>query len=133
MEYTADRYGRAEYDKENDTYTGGPIHEVTLSRAWYGAWMSKYIDLFEDGFITLPRDASLEDDHRAIEYVDGIPMVPNIERKDLKDAELVRHGDGAIAGALMNFAAINHVGGFCFDFIPVPIRGCSLKAMTPYW
>lgn len=131
MEYTADRYGRAEYDKENDTYTGGPIHEVTLSRAWYGAWMSKYIDLFEDGFITLPRDASLEDDHRAIEYVDGIPMVPNIERKDLKDAELVRHGDGAIAGALMNFAAINHVGGFCFDFIPVPIRGLFSQGDDP--
>src|SRR5690606_18070805 len=75
---------------------------------WYGEWMGKYVDLFEDGFITLPRDVSLEDDHRAVEYVDGIPMVPRLERKDLKDADLVRHGDGAIAGALMQFAALNH-------------------------
>jgi phage FluMu gp28-like protein len=109
MEYTGDRYGRAELDDETGRYKGGPVHEVTLSRAWYGEWMSKYIALFEDGYITLPRDASLEDDHRAVEYVDGIPMVPKLERADLKDADLVRHGDGAIAGALMQFAALNHV------------------------
>lgn len=107
MEYTGDRYGRAELNEDTGTYYGGPVHEVVLSRAWYGQWMSKYIGLFEDGFIALPRDASLEDDHRAVEYIDGIPMVPKIERKDLKDADLVRHGDGAIAGALMNFAATN--------------------------
>lgn len=117
MEYTADRYGRAEWDKETSRWTGGPVHEVTLSRPWYGEWMGKYISLFEDGFITLPRDASLEDDHRAVEFIDGIPMVPRIERKDLKDAELVRHGDGAIAGALMNFAALNHVGDWISEFM----------------
>ncbi|MDI5994419.1 hypothetical protein DP090_015475 [Pseudomonas sp. MDMC216] len=116
MEYTGDRYGRAEWDEKRNTWTGGPVHEITLSRPWYGEWMGKYISLFEDGFITLPRDASLEDDHRAVEFIDGIPMVPRIERKDLKDAELVRHGDGAIAGALMNFAALNHVGDWLSEF-----------------
>lgn len=120
MEYTGDRYGRAEWDKEQGRWTGGPVHEVNLSRPWYGEWMGKYISLFEDGFITLPRDASLEDDHRAVEFIDGIPMVPKIERKDLKDAELVRHGDGAIAGALMNFAALNHVGDWVAEFMSVP-------------
>lgn len=117
MEYTADRYGPAEWDEETKRWSGGPIHEITLSRPWYGEWMSKYISLFEDGFISLPRDASLEDDHRAVEFIDGIPMVPKIERKDLKDAELVRHGDGAIAGALMNFAALNHVGDWLSEFM----------------
>lgn len=102
MEYTGDKYGRADKDGK-----GGRVHEITLSRAWYGEWMAKYIDLFEDGYITLPRDISLEDDHRAVEYVDGIPMVPRLERKDLKDSDLVRHGDGAIAGALMNYAALH--------------------------
>ncbi|SNT07451.1 hypothetical protein [Pseudomonas segetis] len=116
MEYTGDRYGRAEWDEAKGRWMGGPVHEVTLSRPWYGEWMGKYISLFEDGFITLPRDASLEDDHRAVEFIDGIPMVPRIERKDLKDAELVRHGDGAIAGALMNFAALNHVGDWVSEF-----------------
>lgn len=109
MEYTGDRYGRAVLNEVTGAWEGGPVHEVTLSQKWYAEWMAKYAGLFEDGFITIPRDASLEDDHRAVEWVDGIPMVPRIERKDLKDADLIRHGDGAIAGALMNFAATNHV------------------------
>lgn len=116
MEYTGDRYGRAELDTETGRYIGGPIHEVTLSRPWYGEWMPKYIALFEDGFLSLPRDAPLEDDHRAVEYVDGIPMVPRLERKDLQDPELVRHGDGAIAGVLMQFAALNHVTSVPIEF-----------------
>lgn len=116
MEYTGDRYGRAELDEETGRYKGGPVHEVTLSRRWYGEWMSKYISLFEDGFITLPRDASLEDDHRAVEYVDGIPMVPKLERADLKDSDLIRHGDSAIAGALMHFAALNWVAQVPIEF-----------------
>lgn len=115
MEYTGDRYGRAELD-ETGRCKGGPVHEVSLSRKWYGEWMSKYISLFEDGFIALPRDASLEDDHRAVEYVDGIPMVPKLERADLKDADLVRHGDSAIAGALMHFAALNFVAAAPIDY-----------------
>lgn len=123
MEYTADRYGRASLDKETGTYSGGPVHEVTLSRAWYSLWMGKYISLFEDGFITLPRDASLEDDHRAVEYIDGVPMVPKIERKDLKDPDLVRHGDGAVAGALMEFAALNPVGQWESGWTPAPKGG----------
>lgn len=123
MEYTGDRYGRAELDKEAGRYKGGPIHEVTLSRPWYGEWMPKYISLFEDGFISLPRDASLEDDHRAVEYIDGIPMVPKLERKDLQDAELVRHGDGAIAGALTQFAALNHVTRVPIEFQSTGARG----------
>lgn len=116
MEYTADKFGRAELDEETGRYRGGPVHEVTLSRAWYGEWMGKYIALFEDGFITLPRDASLEDDHRAVEFVDGIPMVPKLERRDLKDADLIRHGDSAIAGALMQFAALNPTNAETFDY-----------------
>jgi phage FluMu gp28-like protein len=105
MERTGDHYGRA----DPATGKGGRVHEVVLSRAWYGEWMTQYIDLFEDGFIRLPRDASLEDDHRAVEYVDGVPMVPKLERRDLHDPELVRHGDGAIAGCLMHFASLQAV------------------------
>lgn len=123
MEYTGDRYGRAELDEETERYRGGPVHEVTLSRAWYGEWMSKYIDLFQDGFITQPRDASLEDDHRAVEFVDGIPMVPRLERKDLADPDLIRHGDGAIAGALMQFAALNPSGFGVIEYHRVQPNG----------
>ena len=129
MEYTGDKFGRAVFDEKTGSYTGGPVHEVTLSRSWYGEWMGKYISLFEDGFITMPRDASLEDDHRAVEYIDGIPMVPKLERKDLKDADLVRHGDGAVAGALMQFAALNPVDEWLAEYMEVPRRDAQVDEM----
>ncbi len=94
-EYTADKFGITR------------IHQVDLSRKWYGEWMPKFTEAFQDATIELPRDKSLEDDLRSIEEIDGIQMVPRIERKDLKDPELYRHGDGAIAGALMWFASLN--------------------------
>lgn len=117
------------FDEKTGNYIGGPVHEVTLSRAWYGEWMGKYISLFEDGFIAMPRDASLEDDHRAVEFIDGIPMVPKLERKDLKDADLVRHGDGAVAGALMNFAALNPVNEWLAEYMEVPRRDAQVDEM----
>lgn len=94
-EYTADRYGRPR------------IAEISLSRKWYGIWMPKFTGLFEDSMIDLPRDENTAQDLRTIETIDGIPMVAALEKKDLKDAELVRHGDTAIAACLANYAALN--------------------------
>ncbi len=96
-EYTADEFGH------------DVIHQIDLSRKWYSAWMPKMIGRFEDGTYDLPRDASLEQDLRAVEELDGIPMIAKIERRDLKDPDLVRHGDFAIGLALAEYAALNKV------------------------
>lgn len=98
-EDTADEFGR------------NRIHQVKLSRAWYGAWMPKFVQLFEDGTITLPRDDSLQQDIRAIETIDGIPMVTKARSQDLKDPELYRHGDFAGAASLANFATLEVASG----------------------
>ena len=97
-EYTGDRFGRH-------------VHQIDLSRKWYGAWMPKMIERFEDGTYDIPRDASLEADLRAVETIDGIPMVPKVQRKDLKDPDLYRHGDFAISLVLAEYAALNQVTG----------------------
>lgn len=94
-EYTADEFG---YDL---------VHQIKINRNWYGQWMPKYIQAFEDGALTLPRDANLEADHRAIEEHDGIPMVSKARSQDLKDPDLFRHGDGASSGCLMWHASLN--------------------------
>ncbi len=107
-EYTADEFGKHR------------IHQVTLSRKWYSEWMTFYVDAFEDGTIDLPKDANTAQDHRAVELIDGIPMVPKLERKDLKEPELVRHGDSAIAGSLMWFASLNLAAPI--DYIEVPTK-----------
>jgi phage FluMu gp28-like protein len=87
------------------------IHQVKLSRAWYGAWMPRFVGLFEDGTISLPKDDSLHQDIRAIETVDGIPMIVKARQQDLKDPELYRHGDFAGAGALATFATLEAASG----------------------
>ncbi|MDO9631598.1 MAG: hypothetical protein Q7I92_06855, partial [Humidesulfovibrio sp.] len=96
-EYTADKFGA---DK---------IHQVVLSQPWYRDWMPKFVGAFEDGMIDLPRDADIESDLRALEESDGIIKVPDVRIKDQKDAELMRHGDSAIALALGWFASLNKV------------------------
>lgn len=94
-EYTADEFGR------------DLVHEIKISRAWYGQYMPKYIQAFEDGVITLPKDSNLEEDHRAIEEYDGIPMVNKARTQDLKEPDLCRHGDGASSGCLMWHASLH--------------------------
>ncbi|EMO5817507.1 hypothetical protein SBK02_005978, partial [Raoultella planticola] len=102
-EYTADRYGRPR------------IAEISLNRKWYGFWMPKFTGLFEDSMIILPRDENTAQDLRAVENIDGVPMVASLEKKDLKDPELVRHGDTAIAGCLANYAALNLATEIAFE------------------
>lgn len=97
-EDTADEFGR------------NRIHQVKFSRTWYGAWMPKFVQLFEDGMIDMPRDDNYEQDVRAIELVDGIPMIVKARTQDMKEPDLYRHGDFASAAALANYAALEVPG-----------------------
>lgn len=94
-----------------DEFGHDRIHQVKLSRSWYGAWMPKFVGLFEDGTITIPKDDNLQQDIRGIETVDGIPMITKTRAKDLKDPDLHRHGDFAGAGVLANFATLESPSG----------------------
>lgn len=105
-EYTADKFGWEH------------THQVVLNRPWYGLWMPKLVDTFEGDMMDLPRDNNLENDVRAIEDVDGIPMVPAVRTKDLKDPELYRHGDFAISLALANFASLNRCAEIAYTSAP---------------
>lgn len=115
-EYTADRYGHE------------VIHQVNLSRSWYGIWMPKMIQWFEDGVIDLPRDANIEQDLRAVVDIDGIKMVPNVTQKDLKEPELYRHGDSAVTLCLGCFARYNMKMPLPIDFQTTG-RRASLNAL----
>lgn len=111
-EYTADKFGHDH------------VHQIKLNRAWYGTWMPKLIQGFEDGMIDLPRDVNVSADLRSIEDVEGIPMVVKLRRKDLKDPELVRHGDSAVMLALLWFASLN---------LSAPIDYTSVPRQTARW
>lgn len=102
-EYTADQFGHE------------MIHQVVLSLAWYGEFMPKLIQRFEDDDYDLPRDDNLESDLRSVEDNNGIPQVARANRRDLSEPELFRHGDFAISLVMGEFAALNMVTPF--DFI----------------
>ena len=96
-EYTADEFGH------------DMIHQVILSRGWYAEFMPKMVKNFEDDQYDLPRDVNIDEDLRAVEDVDGIPRVPEVNTRDLKEPELYRHGDFAVSLVLGEFAAVNLV------------------------
>lgn len=105
-EVAAQKYG-AEY-----------IHRVMLTVEWYRDNMPRYKAAFEDGEITLAKDAGVLDDHRAVKVERGVPKVPDTgHSKDAKDGGK-RHGDTAIAGALAWFASRNAASPFEFTSAP---------------
>lgn len=92
-EYTADRYGH------------NMIHQVTLSNSWYLENMGSFEDAWRDRSLDVPSDKDVLNDVRALERIDGIIKLPKYKETDTKDSKLKRHGDSAIALALMWFAS----------------------------
>lgn len=93
-EYTADEFGASR------------IAQINLNRSWYGTWMPKLVQAFEDGVILLPADDNIRQDLHSVEEIDGIPMVSPVRKEDLKEPELYRHGDTAIALVLAWYASV---------------------------
>lgn len=90
-EETADQYGHER------------IHQVMLSDKWYGENLPQFKAAFEDAMIEVPRDADTKDDLRAVQVIGGVPKIPKTTGQGKKGER--RHGDAAIALALMWFAS----------------------------
>lgn len=103
-EYTGDEFGSR-------------VRQVKLSQPWYGLWMPKLVQGFEDRQVDIPRDATLADDLRVVENVNGVPQVVK-EARDIKDPDLYRHGDFAVALCLAWFATLNLVAEFDWEAAP---------------
>ncbi len=96
-------------------YGAGSIHQVMLSQEWYRSNMPKFKAAFEDQEITIPKDADVLDDLRAIQLDKGVPKVPDTKNTG-KDGKQ-RHGDAAIALCLAWFASLNAGGVIEFESI----------------
>lgn len=84
-------------------YGSTRIHQVMLSTAWYRDNMPRFRAAFQDGDFILPKDADLLDDLRQIKMEKGIAKVPDTAKTTGADGKQ-RHGDGAIALALAEYA-----------------------------
>jgi phage FluMu gp28-like protein len=101
-------------------YGAWRIQQVMLTTEWYRDNMPRYKAAFEDGAITLPRDADILDDHRAIKMEKGIARLPEGYRGKGRDGGQ-RHGDAAIAGAMAWYAATQ------IDAGPIEFKGTGVE------
>lgn len=115
MDATGNGFTLAEYCADEFGYD--VIIMVKFSDAWYRENMEPFVQAFEDKTISLPRDADVKNDIRALERIDGVVKLPKLRQADTKDSSLKRHGDAAIALILGWFASLSDIESF--GYIPV--------------
>ncbi len=101
-----------------DKYGHGRIHQVMLSDRWYADNLPPFKTAFEDAMIEVPQDADVKDDLRAIRVIGGVPKIPKSTGQGKKGER--RHGDAAIALALMWFAAGQDVAEYAYHPVNNP-------------
>ncbi|PIP98540.1 MAG: hypothetical protein COW76_20475 [Shewanella sp. CG18_big_fil_WC_8_21_14_2_50_42_11] len=98
-----DARGNGQYLAEQAAYKyGSRIEQVMLSQGWYLENMPKMKAAFEDDTISIPKDADVLNDLRAIQIIKGIPKIPDGQT----DKKKGRHGDAAIAIAMAYSASL---------------------------
>lgn len=99
-------------------YGAARIAQVMLSTEWYRENMPRFKAAFEDKTINAPRDGNILADLRAVKMDKGIAKVPDDARVRGADGQ-ERHGDSAIACALVIYAA-KVMEGYEIDWTPAP-------------
>jgi len=108
-------------------YGAGRIAQVMLSAEWYRENMPPFKAAFEDKTLSIPRDADVLADLRAVRMDKGIAKVPDDARVRGADGR-ERHGDTAIALAIGVFASRMEPTGTCDGFQSTPRRGSPSEA-----
>ena len=103
-------------------YGASRIAQVMLSIEWYRENMPPFKAAFEDKTLTIPKDADVLADLRAIRMDKGVAKVPDSARARGSDGR-DRHGDSAIALALATYAV--------FEMEPVPMEFQALGRIRP--
>ena len=116
-EFLAQKYG---FDR---------IEQVMLSETWYREQMPPLKAAFQDATLEIPRDKDVASDLRMLKLIRGVARVPD-SRSEGKDGGQ-RHGDVAIAIALMHYASRNPGAPIEFTEVPRAPRGFDNVRDTP--
>lgn len=100
-----DARGNGQYlaERAMQRYGASRISQVMLTEQWYRENMPPYKAWFEDRSFEFAKDADIIEDHRFIRVIKGTAKIPE-GRTRAADDRLQRHGDTAIAGAMLCFA-----------------------------
>ena len=114
-----DARGNGGYLAEQAAYRYGRtrIEPVQITQAWYLENMPPFKAKIEDKEMEIPQDRDLLDDLRALQVIKGIPKLPEVKTGEGRN----RHGDGAIALAMADYAARRSPA--VYDFHRVPSLG----------
>lgn len=92
------------------------IELVKFSETWYREQMPPLKAAFEDGTIAIPRDADVASDLRLVKLIHGVARVPDQRSTGSDGAK--RHGDAAIAIALMHYASRQEFAEYAYQAVP---------------
>ena len=97
-------------------YGASMIECVMLNDPWYREWMPKLKAEFEDGNITIPRHADIQDDLGRIQVVNGVPKID--KGRTTGQTGQQRHGDFAVS--LVMAVRASWMDGGAIEFTPLP-------------
>lgn len=99
------------------TYGSDVVEAVKLSDAWYLANMPKLKARFQDATMTVPRDQDVINDFADLKLVKGIAKIADGTKRTGTDGT-PRHGDAAIAAAMLCYAATKTPIAYGYERVP---------------
>lgn len=116
--------GSALAESARQQYGPGLVREVMISESWYRETMPLLKSGIEDKALRLPKDAGILSDFRSLRVVKGVARVPEQRTKDKTGG---RHGDSAVACAMMLDARKNLGSVEPWDYVGIPMNGFDLN------
>lgn len=116
--------GSALAEAARQEYGPAQVREVMISESWYRETMPLLKAGIEDKTLILPKDAGILSDFRSLRVVKGVARVPEQRTKDKTGG---RHGDAAIACAMMLDARKELGSAEPWEYVGIPMNGFDFK------
>lgn len=116
--------GSALAEAARQEYGPAQVREVMISESWYRETMPILKAGIEDKTLILPKDAGILSDFRSLRVVKGVACVPEQRTKDKTGG---RHGDSAVACAMMLDARKELGSAEPWDYVGIPMNGFDLN------
>lgn len=116
--------GSALAEAARQQYGPGRVREVMISEGWYRETMPLLKAGIEDKTLILPKDAGILSDFRSLRVMKGVARVPEQRTKDKTGG---RHGDSAVACAMMLDARKELGSAEPWEYVGIPANGFDFK------
>lgn len=100
------------------------VREVMISESWYRETMPLLKAGIEDKTLIIPKDSDILSDFRSLRVVKGVARVPEQRTRDKTGG---RHGDSAVACAMMLDARKELGNAEPWEYVGVPLNGFDFK------